>query len=78
MKKHPKKKKFRTKKFLKLTFVYFVVFIAAFGMIDYYALMEFNFLWFIAASALLGIILAYAHVKGGKHDRIDDIANEFL
>jgi hypothetical protein len=41
-------------------------------------MMEFNFLWFVAASAILGIILAYGHTKSGKHDRIDDIANELL
>jgi hypothetical protein len=75
---HHKKRKFRTRKFLKLSFTYFVLFIAIFGIIDYYALMEFNFLWFIAASAILGAGLGYTHVKKGRHDRIDDIANELL
>jgi len=78
MKKAHKKRKFRTIKFIKLAIIYFVVFIAIFGIIDYYAMMEFNFLWFVAASAILGIILAYGHTKSGKHDRIDDIANELL
>ncbi len=78
MKKPHKKRKFRTKKFMKLSFTYFVLFIAIFGIIDYYALMEFNFLWFITVSAILGIGLGYVHTKKGKHDRIDDIANELL
>jgi len=76
--KKPHKKHFRTKKFLKLAFTYFVLFVAIFGIIDYYALMEFNFLWFIAASAILAIGLGYTHVKKGKRGRIDEVADEFL
>jgi len=78
MKKHHKKKHFRTKKFLKLAFTYFVLFIAIFGIIDYYAMMEFNFLWFIAASATLALGLGYTHTKKGKRERIDEVADEFL
>jgi hypothetical protein len=78
MSKRHKKRHFRTRKFLKLSFTYFVVFVAIFGIIDYYAMMEFNFLWFVAAAALMGIVLGYGHTKRGKHERIDDIADELL
>jgi len=73
-----KPKKFRFKKFLKISTVYFVLFMALSGMIDYYALMEFNILWFVLFALPLALILGYYHTKSGKHDHADDVANEFF
>jgi len=48
------------------------------GMIDYYALMAFNFLWFLALSIIIAVPTAYYHVKTTKHDHTDDVADELL
>ena len=74
MSKH--KNKFNTKRYIKLTLIYFVLFVAIFGLIDYYALMIFNFLYFIIISFILSITFAYYHMKYKKHDHIDDIVDE--
>jgi uncharacterized membrane-anchored protein YitT (DUF2179 family) len=74
MSKH--KNKFNTTKYIKLSLIYFVLFVAVFGLIDYYALMSFNFIYFIIISFVLAIIIAYYHIKYKKHDHIDDIADE--
>ena len=76
---HNKKpKKFPMIKYLKITFVYFVLFVAISGLIDYYALMVFNFLWFIVISLILAVIIGYVHIRRKKHDHIDDVADELL
>ncbi|WP_457595766.1 hypothetical protein [Hydrogenimonas sp.] len=72
------KKSFRWRHFWKVTAVYFILFVAIFGMVDYYALMAFNFLWFVAASALLAVALGYVHVKKGRRDHVDEVAEELL
>ena len=71
-------KKFRMKKFLKISTIYFVLFMALFGMIDYYALMAFNVMWFLPISLAAAMILGYYHTKSGKHEHIDDVADELL
>jgi len=73
-----KSKKFPMKRFIKITLVYFFLFIAIFGMIDYYALMAFNFLWFLALALIIAVPVGYYHVKTTKHDHIDDVADELL
>ena len=73
-----KVKKFPIQRFIKVTIVYFLLFIAIFGMVDYYALMAFNFLWFLALSIIIAVPTGYYHVKTTKHDHTDDIADEFL
>ncbi len=73
-----KKRKFPRVKFLKLSFVYFVVFVMIFSIIDYYALMVFNFLWLLLLSAILGLIFGYIHIKKRWHDNIDEVAKELL
>ncbi|WP_457605695.1 hypothetical protein [Nitratifractor sp.] len=79
-KRNGKKKRgpFSWVKFLKLSFVYFVVFLMAFSLIDYYALMAFNFLWFILFSAVLGLGFGFVHVRKHWHDNIDLVAEELL
>ena len=74
----PKTKRFRWVHFWKVTAVYFVLFLAIFGMIDYYALMAFNFLWFVALAAVLAPALGYWHAKKGRHDHVDEVAEELL
>ncbi len=73
-----KRKKFSITKYLKVTLVYFVLFIAIFSMIDYYAWMSFNFIWFIVISAVAALMIGYIHVKRGKHDHVDEVAEELL
>ncbi len=75
-KKH--KSKFSWKRFLKLFLTYFVLFVALCGMIDYYAYMEFNFLFFIIISALVALPIAYLHIKKGKRGHIDEVSNEIF
>ena len=78
MSKHKKRHKFPWIKFYKLSFVYFVVFVMVFSIIDYYAMMAFNFLWFILLSVILGLIFGYIHIKKRWHDNIDEVAKELL
>jgi len=40
-------------KFLKVSFVYFLLFIALFSMVDYYAMMAFNVMWFVVPSLIV-------------------------
>ncbi len=49
-----------------------------FGMIDYYVMMEFNFLWFAAVSVVLGVVIGYYHVRRGHRDHLDEVAEELL
>jgi hypothetical protein len=79
MYKHKKKKHpFPTARFLKLSFVYFVVFVMVFSLIDYYALMAFNFLWLLALAAVLGLASGWIHIKKHLRDNIDLVADELL
>jgi len=73
-----RRKKFNTKRYLKIFATYFVLFTALFGMIDYYAYMEFNFLYFIILAILIAAPIAWIHVKKGKRDHVDDVANEIF
>ena len=78
-KNHEKKlKKFPLTKYLKLSLLYFILFVTLFALIDYYALMSFNLKWFIIASAVGAVVIGYIHIKQGKHTHIDDVANELL
>ncbi len=73
-----KKRRFRTTKFLKVSFIYFLLFTALLGMVDYYAMMAYS-MWVVTAIALpAALVLGYLHVKKGKHDHVDDIAEELL
>ncbi len=72
------KKKFSYKRFIKLFLTYFVLFIALSGMIDYYAYMIFNFLYFILLSVIVALVVAYAHVKSGKRSHVDEVSNEIF
>jgi hypothetical protein len=73
-----KPKKFRTTKFLKVSLIYFLLFVALLGMVDYYAMMAYS-MWLVVIIALpAALILGYWHVKKGKHDHVDDIAEELL
>ncbi|WP_353662861.1 hypothetical protein [Hydrogenimonas sp. SS33] len=73
-----KQRPFRWRHFWKVSVIYFILFTAIFGMVDYYALMAFNFLWFLLLAALLGVGLGYLHTKVGKHDHVDEVAEELL
>jgi len=73
-----RRRHFSVRRFLKVATVYFILFLAIFGMIDYYALMAFNFFWFVALSAVLAAALGYRHVKKGRRDHVDDVADELL
>jgi membrane protein YdbS with pleckstrin-like domain len=75
---HPRKKRFHLAHFLKVTTVYFILFVAIFGMIDYYAMMVFNFLWFVASAAVLALVAGWVHVKKGRRDHVDEVAEELL
>ena len=75
---HPRKKPFRLKHFLKVTAVYFILFVAIFGMVDYYAWMAFNFLWFVALAAILALAAGWLHEKKGRRDHVDEVAEELL
>jgi positive regulator of sigma E activity len=79
-KKHKKQKikKFPMKRYLKVSFVYFLLFLVIFGIIDYYAMMVFNFTWFFILSAVLAIGIGYFHVIDGRRDHIDEVADELL
>ena len=69
---------FRWRHFWKVTAVYFILFVAIFGMVDYYAMMAYNFLWFVALSALLALGFGYWHVRRGRRDHVDEVAEELL
>ncbi len=73
-----KSKPFNWSRYWKVSFVYFVVFVMIASLIDYYALMAFNFLWLLALSAVLALGVGYVHVKSGKKDHIDEVAEELL
>ena len=78
MHKKPKKKHFPWAHFLKVSFVYFVVYVMVFSIIDYYALMVINFLWLLALAAVLGLGSGWIHVKKRRRDNIDLVADELL
>ncbi len=77
---HAKKgpKPFRWRHFFKVSLIYIILFLAIFGMIDYYAMMEFNFLWFATVSVVLGVVIGYYHVRRGRRDHVDEVAEELL
>ena len=65
---------FRWRKFVKITLIYFVLFTALLSMVDYYALMVFNFGWMMLAAFGVAVIMGWLHIKNGWHDHADDIA----
>ncbi len=78
-KNHEKKsKKFPLIKYLKLSLLYFILFVTLFALIDYYASMNFNLKWFIIASVVAAVVSGYIHIKQGKHTHIDDVVDELL
>ncbi|WP_456431185.1 hypothetical protein [Nitratifractor sp.] len=76
--KRTKPKSFNWSRYWKVSFVYFVVFVMIVSLIDYYAMMAFNFLWLLALSAVTALIVGYVHVKSGKKDHVDEVAEELL
>jgi len=72
------KKKFHFLKYLKVTAIYFVLFLALSSMVDYYAMMMFNFTYFLVLSLLLALPIGYYHVMYGKKDHVDEVADELL
>ncbi len=67
-------KTFRRKKFIKITLIYFVLFTALLSMVDYYALMVFNFGWMMLGALIVAVVMGWLHIKNGWHDHADDIA----
>ncbi len=76
--KNAKPKPFNRSRYWKVSFVYFVVFVMIVSLIDYYAMMAFNFLWLLVLSAVLALGVGYVHVKSGKKDHVDEVAEELL
>ena len=72
------KKHFRWRHYHKISFVYFVLFLMIFLLIDYYAWMAIGVWWIVGASVVCGWIAGYIHIKKRWHDNIDEIAEEFL
>ena len=71
-------KKFPLKKFFKVTFIYFLLFLALLGMVDYYAMMAYNFALVVGISILLALPIGLYHVTRGKRSHVDDVADELL
>ena len=78
MSKRKNKKRFNTKRFFKLFVVYFLVFLASLSLIDYYAYMAYSPKIIVSFSIVAGLISAYIHIKKGKRDHVDEIADELL
>jgi len=78
MSKRKNKKRFNTKRFFKLFVVYFLVFLASLSLIDYYAYMTYSPKIIVSFSIVVGLISAYIHIKKGKRDHVDEIADELL
>ena len=77
VKKH-RVKKFPLKRLSKVTFIYFLLFLALLSMVDYYAMMAYNFALILGISILLALPAGLYHVMRGKRSHIDDVANELL
>ena len=77
---HKKKRTphFSWSRYLKVSFVYFVVFVMVFSIIDYYALMVINFLWLLALSVVLALLSGWIHLRKGRRDNVDLVADELL
>jgi hypothetical protein len=71
-------KKFPLKKFFKVTFIYFLLFLALLGMVDYYAMMAYNFALILGIAILLALPTGFYHIRDGKRSHIDDVADELL
>ncbi len=71
-------KKFPLKKFFKVTFIYFLLFLSLLGMVDYYAMMAYNFALVMGISILLALPIGLYHVTRGKRSHVDDVADELL
>jgi L-asparagine transporter-like permease len=76
--KHTKKHRFPWTHYHKISFIYFVIFVMIFSLIDYYAMMTFNFLWLLVLSIVLGWGVGYIHIKKRWHDNIDEVADDLL
>lgn len=76
--KKKRNKKFPLKKFFKVTFIYFLLFLALLGMVDYYAMMAYNFALVLGIAILLALPTGLYHVTRGKRSHVDDVADELL
>ncbi len=76
-KKH-KIKKFSLKRLSKVTFIYFLLFLVLLSMVDYYAMMVYNFTLVLGISILLAMPAGLYHVMRSKRSHIDDVADEIL
>ncbi len=71
-------KKFPLKRFFRVTFIYFLLFLALLGMVDYYAMMAYNFALILGISILLALPFGFYHVTKEKRSHVDDVADELL
>jgi len=71
-------KEFPLKRLSKVTFIYFLLFLALLGMVDYYAMMAYNFALILGVSILLSLAAGLYHVLREKRSHVDDVANELL
>ncbi len=71
-------KKFPLKRLSKVTFIYFLLFLVLLGMVDYYAMMAYNFALVFGISILLSLPAGLYHVLREKRSHVDDVANELL
>ncbi len=65
-----------SKRYWKLSLIYFVIFLMIFALIDYYAWMEFSFWWVVGLSLVAGLVMGYIHIVKRWHDKVDEIADE--
>ncbi len=76
--KKKKVKKFPLKRLFKVTLIYFLLFLVLLGMVDYYAMMVYNFALVLGISILLSAPAGLYHVLREKRSHIDDMADELL
>lgn len=76
MTKHKKEHKTSIKKVLLLLIVYIFLFIMIFSFLDYYDYYAINPYFLTVLAVIVGGFSTYVHVKNGKRNRIDDIADK--
>ncbi len=59
-----------------LFFLYTILYLAMFFLIDYYGYYDINIYWLSILSVVLGLATAIGHIKAGGRNRIDDMADE--
>jgi|GEM_PF-2351104 len=74
--KHAKRKSLGYYFKFKVFAIYFVILVAIFAWIDYYADEIFNLAPFILVSLLTAIIATIIHIRSGKKSEVDDLAEK--